>query len=201
MQRERERERQGARPREEGGGAQEALLGAGAGAGEGASVAENGTVAASGTAADGGEANTVEAHVGGGGEEGEGNGNGGGGGPDVFALIIDGKSLAYALEGGAELRARWLALAMQCASVVCCRVSPKQKALVRTWGQGDTGNRGLGGGRGDGRRLWGLRRSSSQGQVVRRERALESVNRCCEELSWPRGVRYWSPGWLQRKAW
>ena len=66
MQRERERERQGARPREEVGGAQEALLGAGAGAGEGASVAENGTVAASGTAADGGEANTVEAHVGGG---------------------------------------------------------------------------------------------------------------------------------------
>ncbi|CAI5499201.1 unnamed protein product [Closterium sp. Naga37s-1] len=57
----------------------------------------------------------------------EGNGDGEGS-ARVFALVIDGKSLAFALEP--ELRAALLALAMQCASVVCCRVSPKQKALV-----------------------------------------------------------------------
>jgi len=46
----------------------------------------------------------------------------------VFALVIDGKSLTFALEEA--LKPRLLALAMQCASVICCRVSPKQKALV-----------------------------------------------------------------------
>lgn len=44
------------------------------------------------------------------------------------ALIIDGKSLMYALED--ELKHDLLRLATQCASVICCRVSPKQKALV-----------------------------------------------------------------------
>lgn len=44
------------------------------------------------------------------------------------ALIIDGKSLMYALED--ELKQKLLELATQCASVICCRVSPKQKALV-----------------------------------------------------------------------
>jgi len=52
----------------------------------------------------------------------------GGGRAAVFALVIDGKSLTYALEG--ELKPKLLALALQCASVICCRLSPKQKALV-----------------------------------------------------------------------
>eukprot|EP01018_Ginkgo_biloba_P004009 Gb_36858 [translate_table: standard] len=49
--------------------------------------------------------------------------------PDAaFALIIDGKALAYALE--VDLKDQFLHLAINCASVICCRVSPKQKALV-----------------------------------------------------------------------
>ncbi|KAJ8756013.1 hypothetical protein K2173_024559 [Erythroxylum novogranatense] len=46
----------------------------------------------------------------------------------AFALIIDGKTLAYALEN--DMKGQFLALAVDCASVICCRVSPKQKALV-----------------------------------------------------------------------
>ncbi|XP_044496807.1 probable phospholipid-transporting ATPase 4 [Mangifera indica] len=46
----------------------------------------------------------------------------------AFALIIDGKSLTYALED--DLKLHFLGLAVDCASVICCRVSPKQKALV-----------------------------------------------------------------------
>lgn len=52
------------------------------------------------------------------------------GGLDAFALIIDGKSLAYALED--DLKDLFLELAIGCASVICCRSSPKQKALVST---------------------------------------------------------------------
>ncbi|KAL6010963.1 putative phospholipid-transporting ATPase 8 [Asimina triloba] len=44
------------------------------------------------------------------------------------ALIIDGKSLGFALMG--ELDSSFLELAIACASVICCRSSPKQKALV-----------------------------------------------------------------------
>ncbi|XP_076926038.1 putative phospholipid-transporting ATPase 4 [Bidens hawaiensis] len=46
----------------------------------------------------------------------------------AFALIIDGKTLTYALEE--DLKHEFLKLAVGCASVICCRVSPKQKALV-----------------------------------------------------------------------
>lgn len=46
----------------------------------------------------------------------------------LFALIIDGSSLAFALSRGLENM--FLDLAVSCASVICCRVSPKQKALV-----------------------------------------------------------------------
>lgn len=46
----------------------------------------------------------------------------------AFALIIDGKTLTYALEDNMKLQ--FLGLAVDCASVICCRVSPKQKALV-----------------------------------------------------------------------
>ena len=43
-------------------------------------------------------------------------------------MIIDGKSLAYALED--DTKNLFLELAISCASVICCRSSPKQKALV-----------------------------------------------------------------------
>ncbi|XP_078176820.1 putative phospholipid-transporting ATPase 4 isoform X2 [Carex rostrata] len=46
----------------------------------------------------------------------------------AFALIIDGKALTHTLQD--DLKARFLELAVNCASVICCRVSPKQKALV-----------------------------------------------------------------------
>jgi phospholipid-translocating ATPase len=45
-----------------------------------------------------------------------------------FALIIDGKALGYALEDA--MKGKFLQIALKCASVICCRVSPKQKALV-----------------------------------------------------------------------
>ncbi|XP_057978495.1 probable phospholipid-transporting ATPase 4 isoform X2 [Malania oleifera] len=46
----------------------------------------------------------------------------------AFALIIDGKTLTHALED--DMKHQFLDLAADCASVICCRVSPKQKALV-----------------------------------------------------------------------
>ncbi|KAK9142307.1 hypothetical protein Syun_011707 [Stephania yunnanensis] len=46
----------------------------------------------------------------------------------AFALVIDGKTLSYALED--DMKHQFLSLAVDCASVICCRVSPKQKALV-----------------------------------------------------------------------
>ncbi|CAI5496802.1 unnamed protein product [Closterium sp. Naga37s-1] len=45
------------------------------------------------------------------------------------ALIIDGKALAHVL-ADAALRSDFLRAALACASVICCRVSPKQKAQV-----------------------------------------------------------------------
>ncbi|KIJ30028.1 hypothetical protein M422DRAFT_36734 [Sphaerobolus stellatus SS14] len=45
-----------------------------------------------------------------------------------LALIIDGKSLGFALEK--SLSKQFLELAIMCKAVVCCRVSPLQKALV-----------------------------------------------------------------------
>ncbi|GER29832.1 ATPase E1-E2 type family protein / haloaciddehalogenase-like hydrolase family protein [Striga asiatica] len=47
---------------------------------------------------------------------------------NAFALIIDGKSLVYALHD--DSKKSFLELATSCASVICCRSSPKQKALV-----------------------------------------------------------------------
>lgn len=47
----------------------------------------------------------------------------------AFALIIDGKMLTFALED--DMKYQFLNLAVDCASVICCRVSPKQKALVK----------------------------------------------------------------------
>ncbi|GFZ21356.1 ATPase E1-E2 type family protein [Actinidia rufa] len=54
-----------------------------------------------------------------------------------FALIIDGKSLVYALEG--DMKKLFLELAVGCASVICCRSSPKQKALVTRLVKAGTG--------------------------------------------------------------
>ncbi|KAI0262598.1 calcium transporting ATPase [Gloeopeniophorella convolvens] len=45
-----------------------------------------------------------------------------------LALIIDGKSLTFALEK--DLSKLFLELAILCKAVICCRVSPLQKALV-----------------------------------------------------------------------
>lgn len=47
---------------------------------------------------------------------------------DAFALVIDGKTLQYVLD--AESRDIFLELSTKCQSVICCRVSPLQKALV-----------------------------------------------------------------------
>ncbi|KAK1326904.1 putative phospholipid-transporting ATPase 9 [Acorus calamus] len=49
-------------------------------------------------------------------------------GTSKFALIIDGKCLGFTLVD--ELRNVFLEIALECASVICCRSSPKQKALV-----------------------------------------------------------------------
>ncbi|VEU19547.1 DEKNAAC100038 [Brettanomyces naardenensis] len=45
-----------------------------------------------------------------------------------LALVIDGKSLGYALQE--DLEDQFLELAVMCKAVLCCRVSPLQKALV-----------------------------------------------------------------------
>lgn len=47
---------------------------------------------------------------------------------EALALVIDGKSLTYALEK--DMEKLFLDLAVMCKAVVCCRVSPLQKALV-----------------------------------------------------------------------
>ncbi|KAJ0630948.1 putative P-type phospholipid transporter [Helianthus annuus] len=47
---------------------------------------------------------------------------------DPFALVVDGKALEIALRN--DIQDNFLQLAVTCASVICCRVSPKQKALV-----------------------------------------------------------------------
>eukprot|EP00850_Spirogloea_muscicola_P023558 SM000367S13680 [mRNA] locus=s367:22140:28006:+ [translate_table: standard] len=60
----------------------------------------------------------------------------------VFALIIDGKSLTYALHN--DIKHSLLDLATSCASVICCRVSPKQKALVTSLVKEGTGKVTLG---------------------------------------------------------
>ncbi|XP_077253699.1 putative phospholipid-transporting ATPase 9 [Tasmannia lanceolata] len=56
---------------------------------------------------------------------------------DAFALIIDGKSLSFALED--DVKNMFLDLAISCASVICCRSSPKQKALVTRLVKAGTG--------------------------------------------------------------
>jgi phospholipid-translocating ATPase len=45
-----------------------------------------------------------------------------------FAVVIDGGTLTHALSD--EVKPLFLALGTQCETVVCCRVSPAQKALT-----------------------------------------------------------------------
>jgi len=47
---------------------------------------------------------------------------------ETLALVIDGKSLTFALER--DMEKLFLDLAVMCKAVICCRVSPLQKALV-----------------------------------------------------------------------
>lgn len=47
---------------------------------------------------------------------------------EALALVIDGRSLTFALEK--DLEKTFLDLAVACKAVICCRVSPLQKALV-----------------------------------------------------------------------
>lgn len=42
--------------------------------------------------------------------------------------MVEGKSLAFVLDN--ELEKNFLNLALACASVICCRSTPKEKALV-----------------------------------------------------------------------
>ncbi|GAB4828943.1 Putative phospholipid-transporting ATPase 9 [Ancistrocladus abbreviatus] len=58
-------------------------------------------------------------------------------GSEAFALITDGKSLVYALED--DIAKSFLEIATGCASVICCRSSPKQKALVTRLVKNGTG--------------------------------------------------------------
>ena len=51
--------------------------------------------------------------------------------PTEYALVIDGQSLAYILAEG-TLQKRFLEVCINCSSVLCCRVSPRQKAQVTT---------------------------------------------------------------------
>jgi magnesium-transporting ATPase (P-type) len=46
-----------------------------------------------------------------------------------YALVIDGQSLAFIL-AEEELQEWFLRVCINCASVLCCRVSPRQKAQV-----------------------------------------------------------------------
>ncbi|XP_030953945.1 probable phospholipid-transporting ATPase 8 [Quercus lobata] len=54
-----------------------------------------------------------------------------------FGLIIDGKSLDFSLKK--DIEKSFFKLAISCASVICCRSSPKQKALVTRLLKGETG--------------------------------------------------------------
>ncbi|CAI9113448.1 OLC1v1014052C1 [Oldenlandia corymbosa var. corymbosa] len=56
---------------------------------------------------------------------------------ETFSLIIDGKALSFALEH--DMKDVFFELAISCATVICCRSTPKQKALVTRLVKGKTG--------------------------------------------------------------
>ena len=47
-----------------------------------------------------------------------------------LTIVIDGPTLSYALESQGELKNKFFRLCLLANSVICCRVSPKQKADV-----------------------------------------------------------------------
>jgi len=51
--------------------------------------------------------------------------------PQKVALVMDGKVLAILLER--KHRKKLLLLGIQCSAVICCRVSPLQKAQITRW--------------------------------------------------------------------
>ena len=50
----------------------------------------------------------------------------------AFAVVVDGETLKFCLDK--NLKPLFLALTTQCETVVCCRVSPAQKALTVRFG-------------------------------------------------------------------
>jgi phospholipid-translocating ATPase len=54
---------------------------------------------------------------------------------DGFAVVIDGETLRFALDP--SLKGLFLDFTTQCSAVVCCRVSPSQKALTVKLVSGD----------------------------------------------------------------
>lgn len=51
-------------------------------------------------------------------------------GNDELALVVNGFSLRFALEPEFGLEDKFLALSRRCKSIICCRVTPAQKAQV-----------------------------------------------------------------------
>ncbi len=50
-----------------------------------------------------------------------------------MAIVIDGSTLTYAIESDAQTRSKFFRLSLLASSVICCRVSPKQKADVQNY--------------------------------------------------------------------
>ena len=48
-----------------------------------------------------------------------------------MCLVIDGSTLCYVFENGDETKNKFFRLGLMANSVICCRVSPKQKADVK----------------------------------------------------------------------
>ncbi|KAI9205923.1 uncharacterized protein BJ171DRAFT_500123 [Polychytrium aggregatum] len=49
---------------------------------------------------------------------------------DKFSLVVSGESLTHIFNSGASLPSLFLSIGVRCDSVICCRVTPLQKALV-----------------------------------------------------------------------
>ena len=49
---------------------------------------------------------------------------------ESYALIIDGATLGYLTGGGKELQNEFCQVGLKCDAVLCCRMSPAQKAEV-----------------------------------------------------------------------
>jgi len=47
-----------------------------------------------------------------------------------LTIVIDGSTLTYALESDPHIKNKFFRLSLLANSVICCRVSPKQKADV-----------------------------------------------------------------------